>query len=65
MDIPQPGFVLKLQGKVYQLGESAASSISLINLGMKPTGERSAGKPHAAFDVAGVGNVVWSGLCGC
>jgi hypothetical protein len=23
---------------------------------MKPTGERSAGKPHAAFDVAGAGN---------
>ena len=28
-----------------------------ITLGMKQTGKRSAGKPHAAFDVAGVGNV--------
>jgi hypothetical protein len=28
-----------------------------INLDMKQTGERSAGKPHAAFDVAGAGNV--------
>ena len=25
---------------------------------MKLTGERSAGKPHAAFDVAGTGNVM-------
>jgi hypothetical protein len=39
--------------------------ISLITLGVKSTGERSAGNPHAAFDVAGAGNVEWSGLCGC
>ena len=31
--------------------------IGLITLGMKQTGKRSAGKPHAAFDVAGAGNV--------
>ena len=31
--------------------------IGRITLGMKQTGKRSAGKPHAAFDVAGVGNV--------
>ena len=31
--------------------------IGPITLGMKQTGKRSAGKPHAAFDVAGVGNV--------
>ena len=31
--------------------------IGLITLGTKPTGKRSAGKPHAAFDVAGAGNV--------
>src|ERR1700693_1866353 len=31
--------------------------IGLITLGMKQTGKRSAGKPHAAFDVAGPGNV--------
>jgi len=31
--------------------------IGLITLDRKQTGERSAGKPHAAFDVAGAGNV--------
>ncbi|SOZ22282.1 hypothetical protein CBM2609_U10020 [Cupriavidus taiwanensis] len=31
--------------------------IGPIYLDMKQTGKRSAGKPHAAFDVAGVGNV--------
>jgi hypothetical protein len=31
--------------------------IGLITPGTKPTGKRSAGKPHAAFDVAGAGNV--------
>ncbi len=36
--------------------ESAANSIGLITLGVKPLGKRSAGKPHAAFDVAGAGN---------
>jgi hypothetical protein len=34
--------------------------IGLITLVVKSTGERSAGNPHAAFDVAGVGNVEWS-----
>jgi hypothetical protein len=29
----------------------------------KQTGERSAGNPHAAFDVAGTGNVAWSRCC--
>ena len=29
---------------------------SLISLGMKQTGERSAGKPHATFEAAGAGN---------
>jgi hypothetical protein len=35
--------------------------IGHINLGMKQTGKRSAGKPHAAFDEAGTGNgfTVW------
>ena len=32
--------------------------IGPINLAMKQTGKRSAGKPHAAFDVAGAGNVI-------
>ena len=31
--------------------------IGPINLDVKQTGERSAGKPQAAFDVAGAGNV--------
>ena len=30
--------------------------IGHINLGMKQTGERNAGKPHVAFDAAGAGN---------
>ena len=32
--------------------------IGLINLDVKHAGERSAGNPHAAFDVEGVGNVI-------
>ena len=36
--------------------ESGASLIGLITLGEKCAGARSAGKPHAACDVAGVGN---------
>src|SRR5262249_18365538 len=43
--------------------ESRPSRIGPINLGMKQTGERSAGNPHAAFDVAGTGNVAWSRCC--
>jgi len=31
--------------------------IGQINLDMKVSGKRSAGKPHATFDVAGAGNV--------
>ena len=31
-------------------------SIGHINFGMKLTGKRSVGKPHAAFDEAGDGN---------
>ena len=37
--------------------ESAASSISLITLGVKPTGQLGEGDPHAGLDVAGAGNV--------
>ncbi|MEA1962062.1 MAG: hypothetical protein U9N81_12480, partial [Bacillota bacterium] len=36
--------------------ESLTSTIGHINLDAKRLGKRSAGKPHAAFDVAGVGN---------
>ncbi len=32
--------------------------IGLITLGAKQAGKRSAGNPHAAFDVAGAGNVI-------
>ena len=38
--------------------ESCPGRIGPISLGAKQTGERSAGNPHAAFDVAGAGNVV-------
>ena len=40
--------------------ESTLGCIGPITRGTKQTGERSAGKPHAAFDVAGAGNVAWS-----
>ena len=36
--------------------ESRSDMIGLINLDVKSAGKRSAGNPHAAFDVAGVGN---------
>src|SRR5215471_14923878 len=36
--------------------ESAAAAVGRISLGVKRTGERSAGKPPAPFDVAGVGD---------
>jgi hypothetical protein len=62
VDIPESGIVFRLPGKVCR-DESTAGTISLISFGMKPTGERSAGKLHAAFDVAGAGNVVWPRCC--
>ena len=37
--------------------ESRPSRIGPINLDVKQMGERNAGKPHVAFDVAGTGNV--------
>src|SRR3974390_3154898 len=45
------------------VGESRSSRIGPISLGAKQTGERSAGNPHAAFDVAGTGDVAWSRWC--
>ena len=36
--------------------DSQTRSIGLISLLVKPTGKRSAGNPHAAFDEAGAGN---------
>ena len=43
--------------------ESRPGRIGPISLGAKQTGERRAGNPHAAFDVAGIGNVAWSRCC--
>ena len=37
--------------------DSVASLIGLITLAVKHAGERSAGNPHAPFEVAGAGNV--------
>src|SRR5882757_4382872 len=54
--------VQRLQSSV-GYGESRSSTIGPINLEVKQTGERSAGKPHAAFDVAGAGNVARSRWC--
>jgi hypothetical protein len=34
-----------------------------MHLNAKPTGKRSAGNPHAAFDAAGTGNVAGSRYC--
>src|ERR1700720_3908257 len=54
--------VQRLQGSAGH-AESRHGSIGPISLEVKQTGERSAGKPHAAFDVAGVGNVARSRCC--
>ena len=43
--------------------ESRSGRIGRIILEAKQTGERSAGNPHAAFDEAGAGNVVWPRWC--
>ena len=54
--------VQRLQGSVVY-AESRPSTIGPITLEVKQTGERSAGNPHAAFDVAGAGNVARSRYC--
>jgi hypothetical protein len=54
--------VQRLQGSVAD-AESRSSTIGRITLEVKQTGERSAGNPHAAFDVAGAGNVARSRYC--
>src|ERR1700692_458715 len=54
--------VQRLQGSVAN-AESRPSTIGPITLEVKQTGERSAGNPHAAFDVAGAGNVAQSRWC--
>src|SRR5258706_16442805 len=54
--------VQRLQGSLAN-AESRPSTIGPITLEVKQTGERSAGNPHAAFDVAGTGNGAWSRYC--
>ena len=60
MAVRGPGAVQRLPGPSWIRAESAPNMIGPITLGVKRTGERSAGKPHAAFDVAGAGDVAWS-----
>src|SRR6266436_6827704 len=62
MAVPISAAVQRLQSSV-GYGESRSSTIGPINLEVKQAGERSAGKPHAAFDVAGAGNVARSRYC--
>jgi len=51
------GAVCGLPGAVLPRCESAASTISHITLGEKPTGQPSTGNPYAGLDEAGAGNV--------
>jgi hypothetical protein len=51
--------VQQLQGSVAS-AESRPGRIGPITLEVKQAGERRVGKPHAAFDVAGTGNVARS-----
>ena len=55
MDLSRAEIVLGLQDTLL-LTESVPSTIGHISSDKKVLGERSAGNPHAAFDVAGVGN---------
>ena len=50
------GSVQRIRPRPQASVESEASMIGPINLDTKLTGKRSAGNPHAAFDVAGAGN---------
>ena len=54
--------VQQLSGSAVR-AESRPGRIGPISLGAKQTRERRAGNPHAAFDVAGIGNVAWSRCC--
>jgi hypothetical protein len=56
MVVRKPGVVQQLPDKVLPGTESTASLIGHINFDMKATGERNAGNPHVAFEVAGAGN---------
>ena len=58
MAVRDSGAVQRLPGPPASSAESVTSLIGPITLGAKHAGERSAGKPPAAFDVAGPGNVM-------
>src|SRR5215475_1943183 len=62
MALQASGLVQRLPGAP-TTAESAPHRIGPITLGVKRAGKRSAGKPHAAFDVAGAGNVATVELC--
>jgi hypothetical protein len=62
MAVRNPAAVQQLSGSEVRT-ESRPGRIGPINLWVKQTGERSAGNPHAAFDVAGTGNLAWSRCC--
>ena len=57
MAVRDAGAVQWLPGPARFLAESAPSLIGPITLDAKHAGKRSAGNPHAPFDVAGAGNV--------
>jgi hypothetical protein len=57
MDIRGTEAVQRLSGSSCNCAKSTSGTIGPITPGTKQTGKRSAGKPHAAFDVAGAGNV--------
>ena len=62
MDLRIAAAVQRLPGSATN-AESRAGRIGPITLGVKQTGERRAGNPHTAFEVAGAGNVAWSRCC--
>jgi hypothetical protein len=54
--------VQRLQGSMAYI-ESRPSTIGVITLEVKQTGERSAGNLHAAFEVAGTGRMNCTSAC--
>lgn len=56
MALSNSGSLFRLQSEILPRTESDTSSIGHISFGMKLPGKRSAGKSHAAFDVASNGN---------
>jgi len=61
--VAQIGFMSYTQNDRDLSISDRSSTIGHITLEVKQTGERSAGNPHAAFDVAGTGNVARSRWC--